>query len=69
MLDGLHWERGYRCWGLWTAGGVRVAAVGLGPPGHARVVTWGIAGTDIAGDARRDTQRGVIWHIHTGITI
>lgn len=52
MIEGLHWERGYRCWGLWTEDGKRVAAVGLGPPGHRRVVTWAIDGTDIKGDAR-----------------
>lgn len=57
----MHWERGYRCWGLWTDNGKRIAAVGLGPPGHARVVTWAIDGTGIAGEASsvREAKRAV----------
>lgn len=47
----MHWERGYRCWGLWDDHGKRVAAVGLGPPGHAYVATWTIDGTRINGEA------------------
>ena len=39
LWDTLHWEHGYRCYGLWTADGERIACVGLPPPPKLRLNT------------------------------
>ena len=64
----LHWERGYRVWGLWTDGNQRVARVSIGPRGiwkPADGYAWRMDRGGIEGEgktllaARREVERRV----------